>query len=243
VLSAVALVDVHIGQGAQFTSGYVEMNPNSKIPAAMHHVEGRPPVRLFESASIMLYLAELHDAFLPSRVDVHARAEMYNWLFWQMSGQGPMTGNYGHFMVYAPESKVETRSYGVARYGMEVQRCCSVLENHLAAMNAKAGCALALGESPYLVNNEYGIADMACFPWVNQLLVGYNHQSVESSGAVQTTSTVSFLSINSECYPFLLRWHAAIAERPAVKRGMTVCPFSMKWGTKPWTHPDWSENT
>ena len=209
------------------------MNPNSKIPAAMHYVEGRAPVRLFESASIMLYLAELHEAFIPPRTDAHGRAEVLNWLFWQMSGQGPMTGNYGHFMVYAPDDKGAARDYGVARYGMEVQRCCSVLENRLASVNSD-------DSSAYLVNNTYSVADMACFPWVHQLLVGYNHvlEGSESESSAMTT-TADFLSINSEQYPHLMRWHDAIEGRLAVKRGLLVCPFSNKFGTKPWMHPDW----
>lgn len=259
-------LDIHIGKGDQFTSGFVEMNPNSKIPAAMHYNpslssvgesndkgqdQGQGEVRLFESASIMLYLVDTlcpESGFWPRRDDISTRTEVMNWLFWQMSGQGPMTGNYGHFMVYAPDDKFETRDYGVARYGMEALRCCSVLENQLAhntRMMVKGN--ITSSETAFLVSNKYSVADMACFPWVHQLLIGYNHQYKQQQSSITSispttvvTTTASFLSMNnSEKFPLLLKWHDAIYSRPAVQRGLMVCPFSNQYGTKPWLHPDW----
>eukprot|EP00041_Stephanoeca_diplocostata_P002319 m.25495 g.25495 ORF g.25495 m.25495 type:complete len:299 (+) comp13185_c1_seq1:141-1037(+) len=200
-------------QGDQFKKGFVEVNPNSKIPALLDRdpisIDGTTgEIRLFESGSIMLYLAEKYQRFIP-RSHAH-RAQMLNWVFWQMAGQGPMTGNYGHFFVYAPSNQVETRDYGVARYGMEVQRLCSVLDQHLNGRD-------------YLVGDgrgEYTIADMICLPWFHVLRYGYNHES-----GVQT---VDFL--NPSQYKNLTRWADALLLRPQVQRGLRVC---RKYG-KPW---------
>jgi GST-like protein len=163
---------INIGSGDQFNSGFVSVNPNSKIPSALDKdgPDGKP-IHLFESASILLYLAEKYNKFLPT--DKRHKTEVMNWLFWQMAGQGPMTGNFGHFMVYAPGDKKEARNYGVARYGMEVQRLCSVLDQHLA--NRK-----------YMVGDEYTIADMCIYPWFNQLKVGYKHKSGIGAGQRQS---------------------------------------------------------
>lgn len=206
-ISTSAHLVINIGVGDQFTSGFVAVNPNSKIPAAVDlNGPGGKAVDLFESASIMLYFAEKTGRFIPS--DPATRAECMNWLFWQMGGLGPMCGNFGHFMVYAPDDKVETRDYGVARYGMEVQRLCSVLDQHLSTRN-------------YLVGEEYSIADMASFPWFNQLRIGYKH----SSGI----TAKDFLSIDQ--YKHANAWADRIAERPAVKRGLLVCSGGVG---KPW---------
>lgn len=195
----------------------MNINPNSKIPCAIDlNGPNGQSVRLFESASIVLYLADKYSRFIPQ--DPSLRAEVMNWLFWQMSGQGPMCGNFGHFMVYAPDDKKEARDYGVARYGMEVQRLCSVLDNHLK-------------DKSYLVNNEYTIADIVCYPWIRQLRVGYKH---EGSGI----SAAMLLSIEDN-YPHMVAWCDRISDRHAVKRGITVCQFNDKFGTKPWLHPDW----
>jgi len=147
---------INIGKGEQFNSGFVAVNPNSKIPCALDKdgPDGQP-IFLFESAAIVMYLAEKYNRFLPT--NVRLRQEVMNWVFWQMAGQGPMTGNYGHFMVYAPADKVETRNYGVARYGMEVQRLCSVLENHLEGRT-------------YIVGEEYSIADIVVCPSIYHLV-------------------------------------------------------------------------
>ncbi len=165
------------------------------------------PVHLFESGAILLYFAEKFGHFIP-RCAVQ-KYEMMNWIFWQMAGFGPMCGNYGHFMVYAPSNKCETRSYGVARYGMEVQRLCSVLDRHLAGRT-------------YMVGQEYSIADISIYPWFHQLLTGYNHPS--------GVSTKTFLNMGQ--YIHANEWAARIAARPAVQRGMTVCNW--KGVGKPW---------
>eukprot|EP01034_Spumella_vulgaris_P024319 gene24319-30641_t len=199
---------INIGIGDQFTSGFVGVNPNSKIPAAVDR-EGPDglPVNLFESGSMVMYFAEKYKQFYPT--DPRLRTEVLNWVMWQMAGQGPMTGNFGHFMVYAPADKLETRDYGVARYGMEVQRLCSVLDRHLEGRT-------------YMVGEEYSIADIMIYPWFNQLLVGYGHPSGISAN--------DFLTVSQ--YSNAIAWAARIGARPAVQRGMTVC----KWGgvAKPW---------
>lgn len=116
------------------------------------------PIRIFESASIVMYFAEKFGRFIPS--DPRQRVEMNNWVFWQMSGQGPITGNFGHFFVYAPSDKVEARDYGVARYGMDTLRLTDVLEKHLE-------------DKQYMLGDEYSVVDMICFPWFHQLRTGY----------------------------------------------------------------------
>eukprot|EP00937_MAST-01D_sp_MAST-1D-sp2_P008208 g8208.t1 len=200
--------------GGQFTSGFVAVNPNSKIPCAVDRApaDGGAPVRLFESGAIMLYLAEKHGRFLPTAP--RARAECVAWLMWQMAGQGPMTGNFGHFMVYAPPGKREARDYAVARYGMEVQRLCATLDGHLA------------DGRKYLCGDEYTVADMACLPWFQMLRTekGYRHHS--GVGARE------FLSVAN--YEHAARWADRLVARPQVQRGLLVC---RKHG-KPWLHDD-----
>jgi len=204
---------VNIGKGEQFSQGFVAVNPNSKIPCGVDHAPGDAgaPVNLFESASMMLYLADKHARFIPS--GARQRAECMNWLMWQMAGQGPMTGNFGHFMVYAPGDKVETRDYGVARYGMEVQRLCSVLDQHLASRT-------------YLCNEEYTIADMAVLPWFQMLRTpkGYLHPT--------GVGAKDFLSVAQ--YTHAARWADKLMTRPEVQRGLLVC---RKHG-KPWLVDD-----
>lgn len=151
-------VVINIMAGDQFSSGFVSVTPNSKIPAAVDYDgPGGQTVRLTESASIVLYLAKKHGRFFPA--DPLLQVEVMNWVFWQMAGQGPMSGNFGHFMVYAPADKKETRDYGIARYGMEVQRLCSVLDKHLKGRE-------------YMVGDEYSVADIMLFPWFQQLRTG-----------------------------------------------------------------------
>ena len=143
---------IPISEGAQFSSGFVAVNPNSKIPALLDR-SGPTPLRVFESGAILLYLAEKFGAFLPASID--QRAECLSWLFWQM-GSGPfLGGGFGHFYAYAP-SKIE---YAIDRYAMEVKRQLDVLDRRLA-------------ESPYLAGDEYTIADMAVWPWYGALVKG-----------------------------------------------------------------------
>lgn len=206
---------IHIGKGDQFSSGFVDLCPNSKIPAAIDYdgPEGET-VKLWESASIMLYFAEKYKKFIPAHPA--KKAEMINWLFWQIGSQGPNTGNFGHFMVHAPEEEVEARTYGVTRYGMEVQRCCSVLNTHLK-------------DRQFMMGDEYTIADMAIFPWVRAVRVYYK--------APNGVDGKMILSVE-ENYPVLCAWADRIAERPAVQRGLQVCLWDNSRGTKPWLHPD-----
>ncbi|TDA95468.1 glutathione-dependent disulfide-bond oxidoreductase [Halomonas marinisediminis] len=143
---------IRIGDGDQFGSGFVEANPNSKIPALMDH-STTPPTRVFESGSILLYLAEKFGEFLPS--DHVARTETLNWLFWQMGSAPFLGGGFGHFYAYAPE-KLE---YPIDRYAMETKRQLDVLDRHLA-------------ENRYLAGDTYTIADMATWPWYGQLVLG-----------------------------------------------------------------------
>jgi GST-like protein len=150
---------INIGEGDQFGSGFVDINPNSKIPA-MTDRSGKQPVRLFESASMLVHLAEKFDAFLPH--DGQPRAETFNWLFWQMGSAPYLGGGFGHFYAYAP-SKME---YPINRFAMEVKRQMDVLDRHLA-------------EHDYLAGEDYTIADMATWPWYGALASGLLYDSAE----------------------------------------------------------------
>ncbi|MTV14523.1 MULTISPECIES: glutathione-dependent disulfide-bond oxidoreductase [Bradyrhizobium] len=138
--------------GNQFGSGFVAVNPNSKIPALMDR-SGKEPIRVFESGSILVYLAEKFDAFLPT--DVKTRAETFSWLFWQMGAAPYLGGGFGHFYAYAP-TKIE---YAIDRFAMEVKRQLDVLDRRLA-------------DNEYLAGDVYTIADMAVWPWYGSLAKG-----------------------------------------------------------------------
>jgi GST-like protein len=150
---------INIGEGDQFGSGFVAANPNSKIPALVDH-GASPPLRVFESGSILLYLAEKFDAFLPAGGE--ARAECFSWLFWQMASTPFLGGGFGHFYAYAPE-KYE---YPINRYAMEVKRLLDVLDRNLA-------------ERAYLGGDEYTIADMATYPWFGGLVLNDLYSAAE----------------------------------------------------------------
>ncbi|MET0856364.1 MAG: glutathione-dependent disulfide-bond oxidoreductase [Telluria sp.] len=150
---------VKINEGDQFSSGFVDINPNSKIPAMVDR-SGVQPVRVFESGSILLYLAEKFDAFLPK--DVAARTETMNWLFWQMGSAPFVGGGFGHFYAYAPE-KFE---YPINRYAMETKRQLDVLDRQLA-------------EHRFVAGDEYTIADMAIWPWYGVLVLGHLYEAAE----------------------------------------------------------------
>jgi GST-like protein len=139
---------VNIGRGEQFEREFLAIAPNNRIPAIVDHEPpgGGPPVSLFESGAILLYLAEKTGSFLPA--DIRGRAQVLQWLFWQMGGLGPMAGQNGHFNIYAPE-KVP---YAIERYTKETSRLYGVLDRWLAEREFVAG--------------EYSIADMACYPWI-----------------------------------------------------------------------------
>ena len=144
---------IDIGEGDQFGSGFVELNPNSKIPALLDRSDPAKPQRVFESGSILLYLAEKFGAFLPK--DPAARTEALSWLFWQMGSAPFLGGGFGHFYVYAPV-KIQ---YAIDRYAMEAKRQFDVLDRHLA-------------EHRYMAGDEYSIADMAIWPWYGAVALG-----------------------------------------------------------------------
>ncbi|MAU53455.1 MAG: glutathione-dependent disulfide-bond oxidoreductase [Roseovarius sp.] len=143
---------IDIGKGDQFGSGFVAINPNSKIPALVDH-SGETPLRVFESGSILLHLAEKFGAFLPGHGP--ARTEVLNWLFWQMGSAPYLGGGFGHFYAYAPEKW----RYPIDRYAMEAKRQLDVLDRQLALR-------------PYIAGEDYSIADMAIWPWYGQLCLG-----------------------------------------------------------------------
>jgi len=150
---------IKIGEGQQFGSGFVEINPNSKIPALVDHSQN-PPLRVFESGSILLYLAEKFKAFIPT--DLAARTECLNWLFWQMGSAPYIGGGLGHFYAYAPV-KIE---YAINRFAMETKRLLDVLDQHLA-------------KHEYLAGDEYSIADIAAFPWYGSIVKGWVYNANE----------------------------------------------------------------
>ena len=150
---------INIRDGDQFGSGFVDVNPNSKIPALMDRSSSKP-IRVFESGSIMLYLAEKFNAFLPK--DIAGRTETMNWLFWQMGSAPYLGGGFGHFYAYAPFKS----EYAIDRFAMEVKRELDVLDRRLA-------------ETPYIAGEDYTIADMAIFPWYGALVKGWQYDAAD----------------------------------------------------------------
>ncbi|MCK9986604.1 MAG: GSH-dependent disulfide-bond oxidoreductase [Azoarcus sp.] len=150
---------IRITEGEQFGSGFVAVNPNSKIPALLDR-SVTPPIRVFESGSILLYLAEKFDAFLPK--GLAARTECLSWLFWQMGSAPLLGGGFGHFYAYAPE-KYE---YPINRYAMEAKRQLDVLNRQLA-------------ERRYIAGDEYTIADIAIWPWYGGLVLNHVYEAAE----------------------------------------------------------------
>ena len=150
---------VDIMSGDQFSSGFVAANPNSKIPAMMDH-SVNPPLRVFESGSIVLYLAEKFGKFIPQ--GAAARTECMSWVFWQMGSAPFLGGGFGHFYAYAPE-KFE---YPINRFALESKRQLDVLDKHLA-------------EQQYLAGDEYSIADMMVWPWYGGLVLGHLYNAAE----------------------------------------------------------------
>ncbi len=180
---------IKIGDGDQFGSGFVKVNPNSKIPALLDR-SGPAPIRVFETGAILLHLAEKFGAFIPN--DTPGRAECLSWLFWQMGSAPYLGGGFGHFYAYAP-TKIE---YAIDRYAMETKRQLDVLDRRLAEVEYVAG--------------SYSIADIAIFPWYGLLALD----------GVMYNNCGEFLSVHE--YKNARRWAAAIAARPAVKRGRMV---------------------
>lgn len=188
--------------GVQFTSGFHSVNPNSKIPAMMDYSDKDKPVRVFESGSIMLYLADKFDKdgkFFPK--EYPARAECQSWLMWQMGSAPFIGGGFGHFYHYAPV-KIE---YAINRYAMETKRLLDVLDKHLGE-----------GSKQYVCGDQYTIADMAIWPWIGWLVDGKIYGEA-----------AEFLQVQE--YKNVCAWSKRIGERPAVKRGVMVNrPFGEK---------------
>ena len=150
---------IEIGDGEQFASGFVALNPNSKIPALLDR-SAAPPTRVFESGAILLYLAEKFGAFVPQ--ELPARAECLSWLFWQMGSAPYLGGGFGHFYAYAPE-KFE---YAINRYAMETKRLLDVLDRNLS-------------ERRFVCGDDYTIADIANYPWYGGLVLNDSYDAAE----------------------------------------------------------------
>ena len=174
------IVPVSLNAGEQFRAEFLAISPNNKIPAIVDHApaDGGAPLALFESGAILLYLAEKTGRFLPH--DARSRTIVTQWLFWQMAGLGPMAGQAGYFRVYAPEPL----PFAIERYTKETRRLYGVLDRRLA-------------QSAYVGGDAYGIADMACYPWI-----------VPHAGHGQDLAA----------FPDLARWFAVVGARPATKR-------------------------
>ena len=175
---------IDISEGDQFSSGFVAINPNSKIPAMVDHSVD-PPRRVFESGAILLYLAEKFDAFIPQ--NPAERAECLNWLFWQMGAAPYLGGGFGHFYAYAPEPI----KYCIDRFSMEVKRQMDVLDQHLA-------------EHEFIAGSEYSIADMAIWSWYGQLALGRLYEAAEFL-QVETYEHVQRWSKQLDARPAVLR--------------------------------------
>ena len=176
---------IRIGEGDQFGSGFVEANPNSKIPALIDR-SGDKPRRVFESGAILLYLATKFGAFLPE--DIDGRTETLNWLFWQMGSAPYLGGGFGHFYAYAPFKS----EYAINRFAMETKRQLDVLDRRLA-------------ETAYLGGDDYTIADMAVWPWYGALLKGRLYGESATFLQVQDYKNVSRWTDAIEARPAVQR--------------------------------------
>lgn len=191
---------INIMESDQFGSEFVDVNPNSKIPA-MRIYEGTPsseksPLKLFESGSMLLHLADKFDAFLPK--GIAERTEVLNWLFWQMGSAPYVGGGFGHFYTYADVKQ----KYPIDRFTMETKRQLDVLDKKLASQK-------------YIAGDTYSIADIAIFPWYGRLAQGKIYPNAEV-----------FLNAEED-YPNVIRWAKELLERPAVQRGLLVnCPWA-----------------
>jgi len=186
---------VDIGKGAQFKPEFLAISPNNKMPAIVDRApaDGGEPISVFESGSILLYLANKTKQFIPQ--DLRGRIAVNEWLFWQVGGLGPMGGQYGHFSVYAPE-KIP---YAIERYTNEVRRLLGVLDRRLAGR-------------AFIAGDEYSIADMACYPWINP----YSKAPLDLTPFAEVR-----------------RWHEAVAARPATQRAYALGPKVNPAGGQP----------
>jgi GST-like protein len=182
---------INIVEGEQFSSGFVEINPNSKIPALVDRSNDN--LAVFESGSILVYLAEKFGALLPDHLPEHRakRTQVFNWLFWLHGAAPYLGGGFGHFYAYAPE-KFE---YPINRFAMEIKRQLDVLNKQLA-------------NNTFIAGDEISIADIAIWPWYGNLVLGNIYDAAE------------FLSVHE--YEHVLRWAKMMSVRPAVQRGSIV---------------------
>ncbi|MBE0407014.1 glutathione-dependent disulfide-bond oxidoreductase [Psychrobacter sp. AOP22-C1-22] len=186
---------IDISKGDQFGSGFVAINPNSKIPALVDHSSSDTgePIALFESGAILIYLAEKFGKFIPM-TQGKARADCLSWVMWQVGSAPFLGGGFGHFYAYAPEPL----EYPINRYTMEAKRQLDVLDNHLKDNKYMCGNA----------SEDYNIADMIVWAWYGQLVLGKLYDAAE------------FLQVDD--YKNVQRWAKTIAERPAIKRAMDL---------------------
>ena len=175
---------INIGKGEQFAPDFLAVSPNNRIPAIIDSApaDGGEPVSVFETGAILVYLAEKTGRFLPS--DIRGKKTVMEWLFWQVGGLGPMLGQHGHFKLYAPERI----AYATRRYHDEAVRLYGVLDSQLAA-------------SQFVAGEDYTIADMACFPWVQ-------------TWKAQEIAITDFEHVK--------RWYDMLKERPGLRRGMEL---------------------
>ncbi len=175
---------VNIGAGEQFEPEFLAISPNNRIPAIVDHdpIEDDEPVSVFETGAILLYLANKAEKFLPA--DLHGQIAATEWLMWQMGGLGPMMGQHGHFKLYAPDRI----TYATERYRNEVLRLFGVMDRRL-------------GDHDYLAGEDYSIADMACFPWVQT----YKRQEIDLA---------DFVNVK--------RWYEILKQREGLRRGMAL---------------------
>ena len=169
---------VNIMEGEQFSSGFVDINPNSKIPALVDH-SGEEPLAIFESGAILLYLAEKFDAFIPKAIA--ERTKCLSWLFWQMGSAPILGGGFGHFYSYAPEKY----QYPIDRYTMEVKRQLDVLDKHLA-------------NNKFMCGDQYTIADMAIWPWYGAVVQNVVYEAAEFLQAHQYEHVIRWAELIGE---------------------------------------------
>lgn len=184
---------IDINKGDQFGSDFVNINPNSKIPALLD-LSGDSVVSIFESGAILCYLAQKHEIFINKEPVKYA--QMLSWLFWQMACAPFVGGGFGHFYVYAPQP-IE---YAINRYAMETKRQLDVLDRHLS-------------QNSFVIDDTYGIADMAIWPWYGRLCLGQLYVN-------DTQNAAEFLSVHQ--YQHVMRWAEQVQARPAVQKAIEL---------------------
>lgn len=188
---------INIMTGEQFGSGFVDINPNSKIPALVDY-SNDTPIAIFESGAILLYLAQKYDVFLPK--DANKNAQTLSWLMWQMGSAPFLGGGFGHFYAYAPEP-IE---YAINRYAMEAKRQLDVLDKHLA-------------NNQFMVGDDYTVADMAIFPWYGRLCLGELYVGTNATGDY---NAYEFLSAHE--YTHVVRWANQVNEKETTQKAIRL---------------------